>query len=92
VWLRKSKQPASREELVVKLDSLRPEAGGTSGVTCELLPEEVTGVIGLALERLQAGAEDGGATLRAATERLLDETTATRALAIRLSQPPPQKR
>jgi hypothetical protein len=89
VWLRRSKPPTSREELVVKLDSLSPEAGGTSGVTCELLQEEVTGVIDLALERLQVGAEDGGAALRAATERLLGETTATRALAIRLSKPPP---
>jgi hypothetical protein len=82
----RSKQPPlpSRDELEVKLDSLRP---GARQVRLE--PEDVTGVIDLALERLKIAQESGTAALQAATDRLLSESAAAQALASTVLPPPP---
>jgi hypothetical protein len=85
IFSRRSPPPPTRDELVEKLDSLRPGPGGAR----HLAPEDVTGVIDLALERLQAAQEHGSVALLAATERLLEESEATCALAKRLSDRPP---
>jgi hypothetical protein len=89
VFRRKSsKPPASREALVEQLDSMRP---GAPQCPRQLAPEDVTGLLDLALERLQHAHDTGAVALLAATERLLEETHATQALAKRLSTQPPPK-
>lgn len=81
---RKSLPPVTRESLTVKLDSMRP-----MGLPMAIAPEEVTGLLTLALERLQAGHDAGAAELRAATDRLLAQTDAAQGVALRLTQLPP---
>jgi hypothetical protein len=85
---RKSKPPPTRDELVVKLDSLRPGAP-PPGPTERLDPEDVTGVIDLALERLQVGHDAGHAALQAATHRLITQTARSIELAQTVLPPPP---
>jgi hypothetical protein len=92
----RSKEPPSRELLAEKCDSLRPgtplaEAIRSGRPTPErvLAPEDVTGVINLALERLDESAESGRSALEAATARLLDEAAAAQELAVQLTKLPP---
>jgi hypothetical protein len=85
VFGRKPQPPeVTRDSLTVKLDSLRP-----MGEPMVIAPEEVTGLITLALERLQEGHDAGAAELRAATERLLVQTDAAQGVALRLTKLPP---
>lgn len=81
----RSQPPApSREELEERLDSMRP------GAEPQPFEEgEVTGLIDLALERLQIAQQSTASHLEAATRRLLDEAELTRELARRLTKPPP---
>jgi hypothetical protein len=80
-----SSEPPTPETLERKCDSLRP--GGNPE---PLDPGEVTGVIDLALERLQVAQEATTSALEAATKRLQDETRLAIAFARRLSMPPPK--
>lgn len=78
-------QPPTAETIQRKTDSLRP------GEEPEHLePGEVTGVIDLALERLQAAQQATTSALESATERMRDEARRAMDLARRLSMNPPK--
>lgn len=81
-------QPSSHEELVRRLDSIGPD--GTFDTPLE--PKDVTSVLQLALERVRNAEAQTLAALQESTERLLNETSATRALVRSLTPAPPEKR
>lgn len=76
-------EPPTAAELERKADSLRPGAEPQP-----LEPEEVTGVIDLARERLQVAQDATSSTFEAATRRLREEAQRAVELARRLSTPP----
>jgi hypothetical protein len=80
-------RPSSHEELVRRLDSMRPD--GTFERPLE--PKDVTGVLQLALERVRLAEEQTTLALQESTDRLLLETAATRDLVRSLTNPPSRK-
>lgn len=82
---RRSEPPAA-EAIERKTDSLRP-----GGEPQPLDPNEVTGVIDLALERLQVAQQATTNALAAATKRMQTEADYARSLAERVSAPPPKR-
>jgi hypothetical protein len=82
---RKPPAPPSRAALEQKVDSLRP---GSPAPPASLDQGEVTGVIDLALERLEIAQHHTVSAVQAASQRLLDEAQRTRDLARSLTVPP----
>lgn len=75
--------PSSHEELVLKLDSMRPD--GTFDRPLE--QKDVTGVLQLAFERVRIAEEQTRAAIQESTDRLMLETQATRDLVRSLTPP-----
>jgi hypothetical protein len=83
--------PARRAELVDKLESLRPDADRPDGADDDrpLTQADVSGVLHLALERLDEARAQTTEDLHAAIARLKRSTEETAAVAGRLSSRPP---
>lgn len=75
--------PSLHEELVLKLDSMRPD--GTFDRPLE--QKDVTGVLQLAFERVRIAEEQTRAAIQESTDRLMIETQATRDLVRSLTPP-----
>ncbi len=83
---RSKSQPPTADQIERVTDSMVP---GAMPETLQI--EEVTGVIDLALERLQAVQESSTNALEAATRRLRAETQRCTMLARSFTDPPPAK-
>jgi hypothetical protein len=72
-----SKPPGNRAEITAQLNSIRPDGSSDKPIQ----PHNVTAVLELAIERVDAAQVAMADALTAATERLLVETEKTTALA-----------